>query len=212
MTVSLADASVVPTTPPASDKRRAILAAALRIIARTGLHDAPISAVAREAGVAAGTLYLYFPSKEAMINALYLEVLADRDRAIAIEPESMPTIGDARDGFWRFWNALALWHLEHPDESSLLHQCQSSAILTAETRETELRRNAVGFAQFEDAVATGTLRQMSRQVFWALCAGPIFVLAQMRDSGELVITDDVLRSTFEGVCRSVLPNAGATEA
>ena len=41
-----------------------------------------MSAVAREAGVAVGTLYLYFPSKEAMINALYLDVLADRDRSL----------------------------------------------------------------------------------------------------------------------------------
>jgi hypothetical protein len=42
-------------------------------------------------------------------------------------------------------------------------------------------------------------------VFWALAAGPIFVLSQMREAGELEITDDVLRETFEGVCRSVLP-------
>ena len=67
------------------DKREAILAAALRLIARLGLHAAPMSAVAREAGVAAGTLYLYFPSKEAMINALYLEVLEDRDRSMLAE-------------------------------------------------------------------------------------------------------------------------------
>ena len=38
-----------------------------------------------------------------------------------------------------------------------------------------------------------------------LFAGPIFVLAQTRDAGELEITDDVLRATFDGVCRSVLP-------
>ena len=72
------------TTPlrPGIDKREAILGAALRLIARSGLHDTPMSAVAREAGVAAGTLYLYFSSKDAMINALYLEVLEDRSRAL----------------------------------------------------------------------------------------------------------------------------------
>src|SRR5690242_12712168 len=74
-----------PSAGASADKREAILAAALRLIARLGLHAAPMSAVAREAGVAAGTLYLYFPSKEAMINALYLEVLADRDRSMAAD-------------------------------------------------------------------------------------------------------------------------------
>jgi hypothetical protein len=41
-------------------------------------------------------------------------------------------------------------------------------------------------------------------VFWALVAGPIFVLAQMRDTGEIEITDALLDATFDGVCRSVV--------
>ena len=67
---------------PNLEKREAILAAALRLIARFGLHNTPMSAVAREAAVAVGTVYLYFPSKEAMINALYLHVLEDRNRSL----------------------------------------------------------------------------------------------------------------------------------
>jgi AcrR family transcriptional regulator len=198
--------AVIPTAP-ASDKRRAILAAAVRLIARTGLHNTPISAVAREAGVAAGTLYLYFPSKEAMINALYLETLEERRRSYAEVHTPAVAGSNARDGFWSYWQSLALWHLDHPDESNLLHQCQASAILTDETRAAELRMNTEGFAQFDDAVASGAIRPISRQVFWALMAGPIFVLMQMRDSGELEITEQVLQATFDGVCRSVLPAA-----
>jgi AcrR family transcriptional regulator len=190
------------------DKRQAILAAALRLIARLGLHAAPMSAVAREAGVAAGTLYLYFPSKEAMINALYLQVLEDRDRsmlgdlAVAASEDA-----NARAGLWAFWHGLARWHLDHPDASSFLQQFKSSAILTDETRAIEHRKHAEGMMSFQHAVAAGRLRDLSLQVFWALATGPIFMLAQMRDAGEMEITDDVLRSTFGGVCRSVLPEA-----
>src|SRR5215203_2564488 len=98
----------VPTPIGASpDKRQAILAAALRLIARLGLHAAPMSAVARDAGVAAGTLYLYFPSKEAMINALYLEVLEDRDRSMLGDIAMAANGGaDARSGLWAFWHGL----------------------------------------------------------------------------------------------------------
>lgn len=196
--------AILPTAP-ASDKRSAILSAAVKLIARTGLHNTPISAVAREAGVAAGTLYLYFASKEAMINALYLEILEERRRTQSEAQRLAVSPANARDGFWSYWHSLAVWHLDHPDESKLLHQCQASAILTTETREAELRMNAEGFAQFDEAVASGAIRAMSRQLFWALMAGPIFVLMQMRDSGELVITEQVLQATFDGVCRSVLP-------
>jgi len=199
----------LPLPPPsraASDKREAILAAALRLIARLGLHAAPMSAVAREAGVAAGTLYLYFPSKEAMINALYLEVLADRDRGMAADAADARARGAVgRAGLWAFWQGLTRWHLEHPEASNFLWQCKSSAILTDETREAERRMNAEGLANFDHAVAAGRLRDLPLQVFWALVAGPIFLLAQMRDAGEMEITDDVLQSTFDGVCRSVLP-------
>ena len=207
----MTDAAVAAPLPPvragaATDKREAILAAALRLIARLGLHATPMSAVAKQAGVAAGTLYLYFPSKEAMINALYLEVLEARDRSMAADAEGARRDGAVgRAGLWAFWHGLARWHLDHPDASSFLLQCKSSAILTDETRESERRMNAEGLANFEHAVAAGRLRDLPIQVFWALVAGPIFLLAQMRDGGEIEITDEVLRVTFDGVCRSVLP-------
>ena len=209
----MTDAAVAVPLPSrtASDKRGAILAAALRLIARLGLHAAPMSAVAREAGVAAGTLYLYFPSKEAMINALYLEVLADRDRGLAEDAAGARASGAiGRAGLWAFWQGLARWHLDHPEASSFLWQCKSSAILTDETREAERRTNAEGLASFEQAVAAGRLRDLPLQVFWSLVAGPIFLLAQMRDAGEMEITDDVLQATFDGVCRSVMPECGVT--
>ena len=204
---------LAPAAPPpraAADKREAILAAALHLIARLGLHATPISAVAKEAGVAAGTLYLYFPSKEAMINALYLEVLEHRDRSMADDAEGARSGGAiGRAGLWAFWHGLARWHLDHADGSNFLLQCKSSGILSDETREAERRLNAEGLAHFDQAVAGGRLRDLPLQVFWALVAGPIFLLSQMRDAGEMEITDDVLRTTFDGVCRSVLPERDA---
>jgi AcrR family transcriptional regulator len=195
-------ASASPAPPP-GDKRRAILEAAVRLIARSGLHNTPMSALARDAGVAAGTLYLYFPGKEAMINALYLEVLEERGRAIAVDP-SIVAGRNACDGFKVFWHRLARWHLDHPEKANLIHQCQASSILTEETRAMEQRMHAEGLANFDEAVARGTFRKISVQVFWALVAGPIFVLAQMRDTGEIEITDALLDATFDGVCRSVV--------
>ena len=204
----MTDAAVAAPLPPraGSDKREAILAAALRLVARLGLHNAPMSAVAREAGVAAGTLYLYFPSKEAMLNALYLHLLEDRDRSMRPDAAApADTTASPRDGLWSFWHGLARWHLDHPEASNFLQQCKSSGILTEETREAERRKHAAGLVSFEQAVAARHLREMSLQVFWALAVGPITQLTQMADAGEIEVTDDVLQASFDGVCRSVLP-------
>jgi AcrR family transcriptional regulator len=50
-------------------RRAQILEAALRVWVRDGFHAAPVEAIAREAGVGKGTIYLYFPTKEAVLQA-----------------------------------------------------------------------------------------------------------------------------------------------
>jgi AcrR family transcriptional regulator len=50
-------------------RRSQILEAALRVWVRDGYHSAPVEAIAREAGLGKGTIYLYFPNKEALLRA-----------------------------------------------------------------------------------------------------------------------------------------------
>ncbi len=56
-----------------SDKRERILAAAVKVFAAKGFYCARVSDVAREAGVADGTIYLYFESKEDLLRGLFEE-------------------------------------------------------------------------------------------------------------------------------------------
>lgn len=53
------------------DKRERILDAALVLFSERGFHGTPVPLVAEKAGVGAGTIYRYFASKEALVNALY---------------------------------------------------------------------------------------------------------------------------------------------
>jgi AcrR family transcriptional regulator len=57
--------------PDAGDKRDRILDAALALFAERGFHGTPVPLVAERANVGAGTIYRYFASKEALVNALY---------------------------------------------------------------------------------------------------------------------------------------------
>ena len=57
------------------DKYDAILEAAVKVIAANGYANSQISKIAREAGVADGTVYLYFDSKEEMMVDLFNEFL-----------------------------------------------------------------------------------------------------------------------------------------
>src|ERR1700729_1630329 len=55
----------------ANDKRERILTAAERVFARFGFFAARVSEIAKDAGVADGTIYLYFKSKDDLLISLF---------------------------------------------------------------------------------------------------------------------------------------------
>lgn len=65
---------------PERDRRAEILAAAERAFVRNGFHGASMALVADEAGMSAGNLYRYFPSKEAMVEGL---CMLDQEERVA---------------------------------------------------------------------------------------------------------------------------------
>jgi AcrR family transcriptional regulator len=70
--------------------RKAIMEAAIRIFGRTGFSATKIADIAAEAGVATGTLYNYFSSKE----DIFLSILDDGRERLAAELDSRTTIAD----------------------------------------------------------------------------------------------------------------------
>ncbi|RIY02467.1 TetR/AcrR family transcriptional regulator [Aureimonas flava] len=64
---------------PADDRRRQILSAARACFARAGFHGASMGQVCAEAQMSPGALYRYFPSKDAIIEAI-----AEEERAGAV--------------------------------------------------------------------------------------------------------------------------------
>jgi TetR/AcrR family fatty acid metabolism transcriptional regulator len=87
------------------DKREAILRAATRVFAHNGYFNSKVADIAREAGVADGTVYLYFKSKEDILHSIF-----DRsvDDALAAARKQIALISDPRDKLRR----IALLHLE----------------------------------------------------------------------------------------------------
>lgn len=57
------------------DKRKRLLAAAIRVFGQRGFHEARIAEIASEAGVAEGTVYLYFHNKEDLLGVVFDETM-----------------------------------------------------------------------------------------------------------------------------------------
>ena len=59
------------------DKHQQIIDAAVRVFARTGYYNSRVSDIAREAGIASGTIYLYFKTKDEILVTLFREKMAE---------------------------------------------------------------------------------------------------------------------------------------
>lgn len=70
------------------DKHERILAAAGRLVVRNGLQCS-MAAIAEEAGVATGSLYNYFDSKDALVRGLYNRVAIQMTEAL-VAPDTDP--------------------------------------------------------------------------------------------------------------------------
>src|ERR1700751_2836247 len=77
--------AAAPEAPP-GPKRDAILRAAIAVFAERGFFNAQVADVARAAGVAAGTVYLYFKGKDDLLVSIFersmREALAEGRRAV----------------------------------------------------------------------------------------------------------------------------------
>ena len=78
------------------DRPQQIIEAAVRIFARKGYYNSRVSDIAREAGLAAGTIYLYFKTKDDILVTLFREKMAhfvaSLRKAIAVEPDAVAKI------------------------------------------------------------------------------------------------------------------------
>ena len=74
------------------DKPLQIIHAAVRVFARKGYYNSRVADIAREAGIAAGTIYLYFNTKDDILVTLFREKMAEfveaLRKAIAGEPDA----------------------------------------------------------------------------------------------------------------------------
>jgi TetR/AcrR family fatty acid metabolism transcriptional regulator len=77
-------------------KRHQIIDAAIRVFARNGYYNSRVSDIAREAGIASGTVYLYFKTKDEILVTLFREKMAEwvayARREIADEPDAISKI------------------------------------------------------------------------------------------------------------------------
>ena len=116
------------------DKRECILTAALELFAEKGFHGTAVPEIAERAGVAAGTIYRYFVSKEAIVNAIYQRQKAQLLAAVMAE---FPFEGEARTQIHHFVSKVLAFARRHPQAFQFLELHHHAPYLDDKSREVE---------------------------------------------------------------------------
>lgn len=129
---------------PASDKREAIMNAALALFVERGFYGTAVPEIADRAGVGAGTIYRYFESKEALVNELYrTEKMRFARNVVERVNATGPGREPARELFKRLWLHMAEFAVDHPESFVFLELHHHAAYLDADSRALEQRMLAL---------------------------------------------------------------------
>jgi AcrR family transcriptional regulator len=118
--------------PRSEGKRNAILDAATRLFAERGLTAAPTSEISKLAGVAEGTLFTYFKTKDDLINALYREIKLELADAMMSD---FPRKKNIRTKLRHVWDRYVNWGIANSRQRKVLAQLTVSEALTKESRD-----------------------------------------------------------------------------
>jgi AcrR family transcriptional regulator len=122
--------------PLSEEKKNAIIAAATRVIASFGT-SATTAAIAAEAGVATGSLFTYYPTKDALLNALFFELKSEIADALLVE---YPAEASPKDRAWHIWTRYIDWALKFPDKRRASDQVSLSCRISPEVVDAAVAR------------------------------------------------------------------------
>lgn len=177
------------------EKRDLFLHTALRLFASNGFKNTSTADITREAGTAAGTLFLYFPTKQDLVNELALWI----SRQEAIEVNSRLTAGmGAREMLAVVWHASIHWLLDNKDAYKFSRQIREPGVLSLEI----IEQTALNFSFYYEAIrkglADGILKDYPADLIGGfLYQGIVAVMEYIPMQPDSTRHEEIIRQGFE---------------
>ena len=163
------------------DKRDAILEAALALFVERGFFGTAVPEIADRAGVGAGTIYRYFESKEALVNAIYRQEKLRFAREVL---DGFPASSTTREQFRALWMRMAKFATEYEDAFIFLELHHHARYLDDESRAVESRMHQLFTGVVTNAQAKGELKSGSPLLLMGLVMGAFVGVIRSCVDGE----------------------------
>jgi TetR/AcrR family transcriptional repressor of multidrug resistance operon len=156
------------------DRARAVRVALRKLVADGGFHGASMSAVAQAAGVATGTAYVHYESKDELVVAAYVET--KRELAIAATEQLDPAV-PPHERFRTLWLAVHAHLAANIDDARFLLQVEHSPYLEAGHAAVLATGDDPLLAAASAPDLAAVLAPLPQQVIWELGVAPAIRLA-----------------------------------
>lgn len=170
--------------------REAILEAALELFAERGFHGTAVPLVAEKARVGAGTIYRYFASKEALVNALYQR---EKQRMLDALLRDFPFQSSAREQFRSFFVRMARYARAHPRAVRFLELHHHGPYLDPASRELEEHGNVLMESSIRAAISQEVMKELPPNLLLSIVWGVFLGLLRGWSEGRIQLDDDTLR-------------------
>ena len=155
------------TSDKPTNKREAVMAAALELFVERGFFGTAVPEIADKAGVGAGTIYRYFASKEVLVNEIYR---AEKMRWGQVLVASVPT-ATARELFRSLWMRMARFVVDNQQSFVFMELHHHARYLDAESRALEQRMLDLFANVITAAQARGELKAAPPRLLMAIVMG-----------------------------------------
>ncbi len=166
-------------------KRDALVKATINLVNNNGFHAAPMSKIAKMAGVSPGTIYLYFENKQDMINQVYIEVKAAFTQFAFKDYQENLSV---EKGFEMIWKNIAEFKLKEVEEAMFLSQCDNTPMVDEASRMEGLKHLRPLLDLWERGQNEGIIKPVSLYMLYAFSIYPIAFLMNMQQRELIELT------------------------
>ncbi|WP_339744400.1 TetR/AcrR family transcriptional regulator [uncultured Maricaulis sp.] len=181
-------------------KRAKLIETATRLFHERGFWDTPTALIAREAGVANGTLFNYFPSKAALVEAVYLGL--KQSWAVHLQAAA-PQSGSVHDRLAGYWLGAIDWARAHPDRHALLGQLKLSDEIGEGARADGVDMFAATLELIGEAMTSGVIRPIDPGLLKTLAEAQVGAAIQFLTTHPESPVDEIARTSFEIFWRGI---------
>jgi AcrR family transcriptional regulator len=165
--------------PKSEEKRSKLLSVATEVFARNGL-SASTASITNAAGMAEGTLFVYFKGKDDLINALYADIKRDLGEAML---SRYPRQGSLRSRLKHVWNCYIEWGMKNPDKLAALHKIKVWEGLRPDVHDEMMDRFADVHALYDAGMKDGTFLKAPHEFLMAMLSAQAETTMQFMKQG-----------------------------